>query len=107
MIDNPASSLRGAEPLRDVGRPIQGEEADRTPDGYSETSDRIYENREAEADAWVGESKVLQRVLPIAENEVRLIERVDNQLISFNWPLGATMVEVPCMLTSTPRHISP
>ena len=41
---------RGAEPLRDVGRPIQGEEADRTPDGYSETSDRIYENREAEAD---------------------------------------------------------
>lgn len=47
-----------------------------------------------EADAWVGESKVLQRVLPIAENEVRLIERVDSQLISFNWPLGATMVEV-------------
>ena len=41
---------RGAEPLRDAGRPIQGEEADRTPDGYSETSDRIYENREAEAD---------------------------------------------------------
>ncbi|MDI6415550.1 helicase-related protein, partial [Solobacterium moorei] len=41
---------RGAEPLRDVGRPIQGEEADRTPDGYSETSDRVYENREAEAD---------------------------------------------------------
>ncbi|HEP1275490.1 TPA: DEAD/DEAH box helicase family protein [Streptococcus pyogenes] len=41
---------RGAEPLRDVGRPIQGEEADRAPDGYSETSDRVYENREAEAD---------------------------------------------------------
>ena len=41
---------RGAESLRDVGRPLQGEEADRTPDGYSETSDRIYENREAEAD---------------------------------------------------------
>ena len=41
---------RGAEPLRNVGRPIQGEEADRTPDGYSETSDRVYENREAEAD---------------------------------------------------------
>ncbi len=40
---------RGAEPLRDVGRPIQGEETDRTPDGYSETSDRVYENREAEA----------------------------------------------------------
>ena len=41
---------RGAESLRDVGRPLQGEEADRTPDGYSETSDRLYENREAEAD---------------------------------------------------------
>ncbi|MGX7070318.1 helicase-related protein [Gemella bergeri] len=40
---------RGAEPLRDVGRPIYGEETDRTPDGYSETSDRVYENREAEA----------------------------------------------------------
>ena len=41
---------RGAEPLRNVGRPIQGEEADRTPDGYSETSSRVYEKREAEAD---------------------------------------------------------
>ena len=41
---------RGAEPLRDVSRSIQGEEIDRTPDGYSETSDRIYESREAEAD---------------------------------------------------------
>lgn len=41
---------RGAEPLRDVGRSIQGEETDRTPDGYSETSDRIYENGEAEID---------------------------------------------------------
>ena len=41
---------RGAEPLRDAFGSIQGEEADRTPDGYSETSDRLYENREAEAD---------------------------------------------------------
>ncbi|HES6171268.1 TPA: helicase, partial [Streptococcus pyogenes] len=41
---------RGAEPLRDVGRPIQGEEVDRTPDGHSETGDRIYENRETETD---------------------------------------------------------
>ena len=41
---------RGAEPLRDAFGSIQGEEADRTPDGYSETSDRVYENREAEAD---------------------------------------------------------
>ncbi|HHS2824899.1 TPA: helicase-related protein [Streptococcus agalactiae] len=41
---------RGAELLRDVGRPIQGEEADRTPDGYSKTSDRLYESGEAETD---------------------------------------------------------
>ena len=41
---------RGAEPLRDVSRPIQGEEADRTPDGYSETGDRVYEDRETEID---------------------------------------------------------
>ena len=41
---------RGAEPLRDVGRPLQGEEADKSLDGYSETSNRVYENREAEAD---------------------------------------------------------
>ena len=44
---------RGADPLRDVSRPIQGEEADRTPDGYSETSDRVYENGEAEIDEGV------------------------------------------------------
>ncbi|WHE86632.1 helicase-related protein [Lachnoanaerobaculum gingivalis] len=41
---------RGAEPLRDVSGSIQGEEADRTPDGYSKTGDSIYEDREAEAD---------------------------------------------------------
>lgn len=41
---------RGAEPIRDVGGFIQGEEADKSPDGYSEASDRLYENREAEAD---------------------------------------------------------
>lgn len=41
---------RGAEPLRDAFRSIQGEETDRTLDGYSETSDRIYENGEAEID---------------------------------------------------------
>lgn len=41
---------RGAEPLRDVSRFIQGEEVDRTPDGHSETGDRIYENRETETD---------------------------------------------------------
>lgn len=41
---------RGAEPLRDVGRSIQGEEANRTPDRYSETGNRIYENGEGEID---------------------------------------------------------
>lgn len=41
---------RGAELLRDVSRSIQGEETDRTPDGYSETGDRIYEDRETEID---------------------------------------------------------
>lgn len=41
---------RGAEPLRDVGGSIQGEETDQAPDGYSETGDRIYENGEAEID---------------------------------------------------------
>lgn len=41
---------RGAEPLRDVSGSIQGEEVNRTLDGYSETSDRIYENGEAKID---------------------------------------------------------
>ncbi|KDE68623.1 hypothetical protein FUSO6_08595, partial [Fusobacterium necrophorum DAB] len=41
---------RGAEPLRGAFGSIQGEEADKTPDGDSETSDRLYENGEAEAD---------------------------------------------------------
>ncbi|HHA8306718.1 TPA: helicase-related protein [Streptococcus pneumoniae] len=41
---------RGAEPLRDAFGSIQGEEADRTPDGYSETGSRVYEKREAEVD---------------------------------------------------------
>ena len=41
---------RGAEPLRDVSGSIQGEEADRTPDGHSETGDSIYEDRKTEAD---------------------------------------------------------
>lgn len=41
---------RGAELLRDVSGFIQREETDQAPDGYSETSDRIYENGEAEID---------------------------------------------------------
>ncbi|WP_080793006.1 hypothetical protein [Corynebacterium pacaense] len=42
--------------------------------------------------AWAGESSVLQRVSPI--NEVRLIERVNSQLLTFDWPAGAAFVEV-------------
>ncbi|MCU6008424.1 helicase [Clostridioides difficile] len=41
---------RRAEPLRDVSGSIQGEEADQTPDGYSETGDRVYESRKAKTD---------------------------------------------------------
>ncbi|VOT05045.1 helicase [Streptococcus pneumoniae] len=44
---------RGAELFRDVSGSIQGEEADRTPDGYSKTSDRLYESGEAETDGSV------------------------------------------------------
>ena len=44
---------RGAEPFRDVSGSIQGEEADRTPDGYSKTSDRLYESGEAETNGSV------------------------------------------------------
>lgn len=44
---------RGAEPFRDISGSIQGEEADRTPDGYSKTSDRLYESGEAETDGSV------------------------------------------------------
>ena len=46
-----------------------------------------------DADAWVGESKVLQRVQSIEDDQYRLIERVDSQLITFDWPKGATAVE--------------
>lgn len=46
-----------------------------------------------DADAWVGESKVLQRVQSIEDDQLRLIERVDSQLITFDWPKGATAVE--------------
>lgn len=41
---------RGAEPLRDVSGFIQGEEADQSFDGHSETGDSIYENGETETD---------------------------------------------------------
>lgn len=41
---------RGADSFRDVSGSIQREEINSTPDGYSETSNRIYESREAKAD---------------------------------------------------------
>jgi len=44
------SGERGTEALRDVSGSIQGEETDKSPDGYSETSNSVYENRETEAD---------------------------------------------------------
>ncbi|VTS12856.1 helicase [Streptococcus pseudoporcinus] len=41
---------RRAEPLRGAFGSIQGEEADKTPDGDSETIDRLYENGKAKID---------------------------------------------------------
>ena len=67
---------RGAEPLRDVGGSIQGEETDRTPDGYSETSDRIYEKREAEAD---GSLEDRGREQSTVQSNDFSFERDDNQ----------------------------
>ncbi len=40
----------------------------------------------------VGEYKVLQKVAPITDYS--LIQRVDSQLITFDWPTGAQLVEV-------------
>ena len=67
---------RGAEPLRDVGRPIQGEEADRTPDGYSKTSDRLYESGEVEAD---GSLEDRGREQSTVQSKDFSFERDDNQ----------------------------
>lgn len=44
------SGERGTESLRDVSGSIQGEETDRTLDGYSEASNSVYPNRETEND---------------------------------------------------------
>lgn len=67
---------RGAEPLRDVGGSIQGEETDRTPDGYSETGDRIYEKREAEVD---GSLEDRGREQSTVQSNDFSFERDDNQ----------------------------
>lgn len=42
--------------------------------------------------AWVGDSEVLQKVDVLAEP--RLIERVANQLVTFDWPGGADFVDI-------------
>ena len=67
---------RGAEPFRDVSGSIQGEEADRTPDGYSKTSDRVYEKREAEAD---GSLEDRGREQSTVQSKDFSFERDDNQ----------------------------
>ena len=67
---------RGAEPFRDASRSIQGEEADRTPDGYSKTSDRLYEKREAEVD---GSLEDIGREQSAVQSNDFSFERDDNQ----------------------------
>ncbi len=60
------------------------------PDGWHQvyvTPVNIVEER-----AWVGESTVLQKVDNLTEP--RLIERVTNQLITFDWPGGADLIDV-------------
>ncbi|MGO1991001.1 MAG: cell surface glycoprotein [Corynebacterium sp.] len=42
--------------------------------------------------AWVGDSRVLQRVENITDPQ--LVERVSGQLITFDWPAGATHINV-------------
>ncbi len=72
---------RGAEQLRDVSGSIQGEEADRTPDGYSETGNRVYESREAEIDGSLGDRG---REPSSVQNDDFSPQRNDNQGSSGN-----------------------
>ncbi len=72
---------RGAEPLRDVSGSVQGEEADRTPDGYSETGNRVYESREAETDGSLGDRG---RESSSVQNDDFSPQRNDNQGSSGN-----------------------
>lgn len=60
---------------------LQGEEADRTPDGHSETSDRVYENREAEAD---GSLEYRGRERSAVQGDDFSTERIDHQGSSGN-----------------------
>lgn len=60
------------------------------PDGWHQvyvTPVNIVEER-----AWVGESTVLQKVDNLTEP--RLIERITNQLITFDWPGGADLIDI-------------
>lgn len=42
--------------------------------------------------AWVGDSSVLQKVESLTEP--RLIERITNQLVTFDWPGGADLIDI-------------
>ena len=72
---------RGAEPLRYVSGSVQGEEADQTPDGYSETGNRVYESREAETDGSLGDRG---REPSSVQNDDFSPQRNDNQGSSGN-----------------------
>lgn len=67
---------RGAEPLRDVSGFIQGEETVSTPDGYSKTSDRVYEDGETEAD---GSLEDRERGKSTVQSNDFSLERDDHQ----------------------------
>lgn len=53
--------------------------------------------------AWAGPSKVMQRVSPIGE--ARLVERLSSQLITFDWPAGARMVQIETSNSPTSREL--
>ncbi|AJE33750.1 putative cell surface glycoprotein [Corynebacterium humireducens NBRC 106098 = DSM 45392] len=53
--------------------------------------------------AWAGPSEVMQRVSPITE--VRLVERLSSQLITFDWPAGARMVQIETSNSPTSREL--
>ncbi|CUU66618.1 hypothetical protein CVAR292_01965 [Corynebacterium variabile] len=72
------------------------------PDGWHQvyvTPVNIVEER-----AWVGESTVLQKVDNLTEP--RLIERVTNQLITFDWPGGADLIDVHTTGGDSPLRLS-
>ena len=75
------SGERGTESLRDVGGSIQGEETHSSPDGYSETSDSVYPNRETEDD---GSLEDRERGESAVQGDDISLERDDSQGSSGN-----------------------